>query len=209
MSHVITIFECNPVASHCWYYYDDELKSAKVVRNHIEGALEYWGYTNHNVTISTDTSYTSQKSDMESELNYFQDDWLPGHPDESSDSNLMLLDTDPSGSSGKAKLYGNAALKKKGADLADHAAYRADRYGDPTYAAERVIRGSVHEIGHNYTMRHGDGRRYDSGGETYATPHGCEIDYELQQENRCDKPCSQKSKDMNDHWFADCAEDKL
>lgn len=209
MSHDITIFECQPVAAHCSFYYDDNLKSAKVVRNHIEGALEYWGYTNHNVTISTGTSYTSQKSDMEAELTYFQDTWLDRHPDESSDSNLMLLDNDPSGPSGKAKLYGNGALKKNGAALADHAKHRADRYGNPTFDDERVIRGSIHEIGHNYTMRHGHGLRYDSGGETYATPHGCEINYELQQENRCENPFSQKSKDMNDHWFADCAENKL
>jgi hypothetical protein len=211
MSHDITIFECKAVASHCWYYHDDELKAAKVVKRHIEDCLEYWGYTNHNVTISSDTSYDAPyKSDIDSELDYFDYQWSDGHADEASDSNLLLLDTEPSGPSGKAHYpsSGNGAVKKGGKDLADHH-YGVDRYGNPDFADESVLRGAIHEIGHNFGIRHGDGLRYDSDGTTYATPHGCEIDYELQTENRCDDPCSQNSKDMYDHWFADCAEDNL
>ena len=204
----MTIFECEAVASHCWYYHDDELKAAKVVRNHIEDAFEYWGYTNYNVTISSDTSYTPQKSDMGSELDYFEYTWVDGHSDESSDSNLMLLDDKPSGSAGLAHRNGQGALKKFAKNLSDHH-YGVDRYGDPSFKEEKRIRGSIHEIGHNYGMEHGDGRRYDSSGTTYATPHGCENDGDLQETNNCGKDCSQNSIDMFDHWFDDCAEDHL
>lgn len=207
MSHDITIFECSAVASHCVLYHDDELKAAKVVRNHIEDALEYWGYS-HNVTISSDTSYSPQKSDMDSELDYFEYTWLDGHSDKSSDSNLMLLSTEPSGAAGIAHLGGQGALKKYSKDLADHS-YGVDRYGDPSQNDEKRIRGSIHEIGHNYGMEHADGRRYDSSGTTYATPHGCEINGTLQSSNNCGTSCSQSSIDMFDHWFADCAEDHL
>lgn len=204
----ITIFSSGPVAYYCWENYNqDDQRAAKVVKPHIEAALDYWGY-DHNVQISGDTTYESQKSTMGEERDYFRDVWLDGHSDKSSDSNLMLLDQEPSGAAGKADIGGPAALLKYSTDLPVHS-LNADRYGDPNYDSEGRIRGAVHEIGHNLGMRHGDGLRYDSSGTTYATPHGCEMDFELQEKNSCGHTCSQSSRDMFDHYFADCAENNI
>lgn len=207
MTYEITIFECSAVASHCVLYHDDELKAAKVARNHMEACLDYWGY-DHNITISGDTSYSSEKGNMWDELNYFSNTWLDGHSDKSSDSNLMLLSTEPDGAAGLAETPGQAALKKYTKDLADHS-YGVDQYGDPSYNEEKRIRGSIHEIGHNYGMVHCDGRRYDNNGTTYATPHGCEKEGVLQSENNCGAPCSQETIELFDHWYAPCAEKNL
>lgn len=213
MSYDITIFECDEVASHCWYYHDDELKAAKVVKAHMEDCLEYWGYSNHSVTVSDDTSYTPKYADkpddeywMKEELDYFHNTWIDGHSDKSNDSNLMLLENDPPGVAGKAD--GLCCLKKYTIDLSDHS-YGVDRYGDPDFKEERRLRGSIHEIGHNYGIAHCDGQRYDDNGTTYATPHGCEIGGELQSENNCGTSCSQNSIEMFDHWYAACAENNL
>lgn len=78
-------------------------------------SLEYWGYTDHNVTVSSDTSYDAPyKSDIDSELDYFDFEWSDGHSDESADSNLLLLDNKPDGPAGKANFPGdgNASVKK-------------------------------------------------------------------------------------------------
>lgn len=214
MSHDITIFECREVATHCVTYHDDELKAAKVARNHMESCLNYWGYS-HDITVSSDTSYSAKYADkpddedwMQEELDYFEGTWLDGHSDKSADSNLMLLANNPPGPSGKASAPGQGALKKYTKDLANHS-YATDRYGNPSYDKEKRIRGSIHEIGHNYGMHHCDGWRYDNNGTTYATPHGCEKDGVLQSENNCGAPCSGEVIETLDHWYDSCAENNL
>lgn len=204
----VTIFTSSPVAGFCWNNFNgDEYKAAKVAKLHLEATLDHWSY-DHNVVVGNDTTYEVQKSTMEKELSYFDTEWLDGHSEKSSNANLMLLDNKPDGPAGLADTPGDAGLKKFATDMAYHR-LEADWYGDPSYDDESRIRGSIHEIGHNFGMVHCDGRRYDTNGTTYATPHGCEIDGTLQSENNCGRSCSQNSIEMFDHYYSNCEENEI
>lgn len=208
MAVEVTVYVSYPVAEYGRTFYGDEYRAAKIVYRHIKDAVNAAGHSIQ-FTYGDDTSYESQKSNMSDELDYFNSEWLPLQLDESQNSNLMLLSDQPDGPAGKAKIGGNAALMKWSEDLCSHDV-RADRYGDRT-TEENRIRAAIHEIGHNFGMKHADGLRYYTIDDvTYSTPHGCEIAGELQSENNCGEPCSQKSIDKWDHYYDDdCAANKI
>ncbi|WP_435063610.1 M12 family metallo-peptidase [Halobaculum sp. EA56] len=206
MTYDITIYTSQDLSSHCWYYYDDEQKAAKVVRAHLDNSLSHQNL-DHNITLSDDYSFDVNDSWSGSEFLDEFDTWKEGHTDESTDANLILSKDKPSGAySGLGEVEtsstdgaADACYKKQGDEIAEHS-LGVDRYGDRGDPTEGAIRGAIHEVGHNIGINHDDGLRYDESGTTYATPMGCDAG----SSNACSVTCSSNSTDKWDHYWGEC-----
>jgi len=224
-----TIFVSSGVASNCRREHGDELTSAKIIKKHAEDMISDAGHT-PSILVSSDTSYTFPEygwppqshntTDVLSELRnggpYTDTGWLENHDDARESFNLMLITSGSAdGSTGRASRPGwgqpRGCVKQGGVEVADHS-LRSDQSGARASNVESIIRGALHEIGHNMGARHEHGYRWDGfdGWDyqpTYATLMGCTGS--TNYETSCGESCS--SKDTTDwfHRLSDCAKENM
>lgn len=203
-------------------FLSSEDKPMKVVRAHVNDALEHHGYdpqTTLSFDFSFDTDdYDDSNSDLGELLDIWRANWLDGHFDASQHFNLLLLNENewpnPAGNVGVGTVtdeaddnYPRGSLKLGSEGIGTHDT-SPDRYGDADDSVEGQIRGAIHEIGHNLGMVHHDGLRYDEvidefGTEvTRATSMGCTS--KDNWETSCGSFCSTDSTDSWDHYYGDC-----
>lgn len=187
----------------------DQYKAAEVVRSHLIASLDHH-FNYHDIQFSDDFSFDPDDygcSTLDCAWRNFWNNWLPGHPDESEDFNLMLLlDSEASGKNGGStgSATSHPAAVVRGADHIAYHDYSEDRYGSAGSTTEGRIRASVHEIGHNLGVQHKDGYRYFDGSSAKATPMGCSAG----STNSCGDNCTSLSTNDWDHYYGNCEVNK-
>lgn len=203
------------------FAYSYPSKPQDVIKVHMEATLDHHNYS-HDITVSTDYSFdTDNHDDTDSDLVELRDfhwraGWLEGHTDASEHFNLLLLNKDewpnPDGAKGVSThcdhdddTYPRGGVLLNGVKAGDHDT-TADRYGASGDTVEGVIRGCIHENGHQIGMGHEQGLRYEefypslNKTITYATPMGCDAG----ATNLCDTLCASSGTDKWDHYYGDC-----
>lgn len=183
----------------------DGFKAAKVARNQLENALNDAGAL-PDVVISDDHSFDPDDygcDTLDCAWRKFWKKWLPGHPDESEDFNLMLL-TEPEVSGNPGGATGSAtdhpAALSRGSEFIDDDDLTAEDIGVNGSDREGYIRTVLSEVGHNLGMAHGDGvKYYANSNDVYATPMGCPSD-----PNNCNEFCTEDTADYWEHLYSDC-----
>lgn len=158
------------------------------IEGYVQDACENLGLDVSGVSVSYDNSFNAYSECAESQGNSYPtdqyehemdavqdhfDDWVSGHSDESEHFNLCILrtdDYDATNVAGYASVGGNAGVVRGAKQIDDNTPGDLPQYDSSNFWAH----AAVHEVGHNLSLNHGDGKVYPKSisPRSYAkTPH--------------------------------------